>query len=211
MKYLYQIDKLARAVNSFKKVARILSRKSTLIILAGLIIGAGVGVAVLFGFGDNNSIIGIADTGSQNNVSAAPELGAPAPEFELQTLSGERLSLEDFRGKTVLLNFWATWCGPCRVEMPAIQSRFEQHNPELEVLAINFDEPADRVQAYVQELGLTFTVMLDPGGEVQRLYRIRGYPSTYVVDEDGIIRVQHIGLMTEAQLDGFLSQVGVGE
>lgn len=189
----------------------ILGRKSALIILAGLIIGAGVAVALLFGFDDNGPIIGIADTGSENNVSAAPELGAPAPNFELETLSGEQLSLEDLRGKTVLLNFWATWCGPCRVEMPAIQSRFERHYPELEVLAINFDEPQNQVQAYVQELGLTFTVLLDPGGEVQRLYRIRGYPSTYIVDEDGIIRVQHIGLMTEEQLDGFLTQVGVGE
>lgn len=192
-------------------MASIFNRKSILIILAGLIIGAGVGAAVLFGFGDDNALIGIADSGSQDGASAAPALGAPAPDFELETLSGGKLSLEDLRGKTVLLNFWATWCGPCRVEMPAIQSRFEQHHPELEVLAINFDEPANQVQAYVQELGLTFTVLLDPGGEVQRLYRIRGYPSTYIVDEDGIIRVQHIGLMTEEQLDGFLSQVGVGE
>jgi peroxiredoxin len=192
-------------------VASILNRKNILIILAGLIVGAGAGVAILFGFGDSFAYIEIADSGSQNQASVAPALDAPAPNFELETLSGEQLSLEDLRGKTVLLNFWATWCGPCRVEMPAIQSRFERHESELEVLAINFDEPVDQVRAYVQDLGLTFTVLLDPGGEVQRLYRIRGYPSTYIVDEDGIIRVQHIGLMTETQLDGFLSQVGVGE
>lgn len=94
--------------------------------------------------------------------------------------------------------------------MPAIQSRFEQHHSELEVLAINFDEPGDQVQAFVQDLGLTFTVLLDPGGEVQRLYQIRGYPTTYIVDENGVVAVQQIGIMNEQQLDEYLSQVGVG-
>ena len=94
--------------------------------------------------------------------------------------------------------------------MPAIQSRFEQHHSEIEVLAINFDEPSDQVQAFVQDLGLTFTVLLDPGGEVQRLYQIRGYPTTYIVDENGVVAVQQIGIMTEQQLDEYLSQVGVG-
>jgi peroxiredoxin len=91
--------------------------------------------------------------------------------------------------------------------MPAIQSRFEQYSPDLVVLAINFDEPAEEVEAYGEELGLTFPILLDPGGRVQRLYKIRGYPSTYIIDENGILQIQHIGLMSEDQLDGYLSQL----
>ncbi|HZD55102.1 MAG TPA: redoxin domain-containing protein, partial [Anaerolineales bacterium] len=180
------------------------------IILAGLAIGAGLGVLIFFGFGDVNSIPGIQILARQNESRPAPEVDAPAPDFELDTLSGEAVRLSDYRGKTVLLNFWATWCAPCRLEMPAMQSRFEEHKSDLAVLGINFDEPESDVQAFAQELGLTFTILLDPGGEVQKLYRIRGYPSTYFLDADGVVRIEHIGVMTEDQLDGYLSQLGVG-
>lgn len=187
-----------------------MSKRSLLIILAGLAIGAGLGVLILFGFGYVNSIAGIQITSKQNESRLAPEVGSPAPDFQLDTLSGETVRLSDFRGKTVLLNFWATWCAPCRLEMPAIESRFEEHKSDLAVLGINFDEPASDVQAFAQELGLTFTILLDPGGEVQKLYKIRGYPSTYILDADGVVRIQHIGVMTGDQLDGYLSQLGVG-
>jgi peroxiredoxin len=140
-------------------------------------------------------------------IGPSPTVGSPAPPFELETPGGETLSLEDFRGQVVLLNFWATWCGPCRLEMPAIQARYERGG--FEVLAVDFDEPAEQVAAFMEELGLTFPALLDPGGEIQRLYQVRGYPSSFFVDENGIIRVQHIGIMSEAQLDGYLTEMGV--
>lgn len=136
-----------------------------------------------------------------------PEVGAPAPDFTLQTPQGESVSLSDLRGQVVLINFWATWCAPCRVEMPAIQARYNRGG--FTVLAIDFDESADLVQAFVDELGLTFTVLLDPGGDVQNLYRVRGYPTSFFVDADGIIRVFHIGDMSESELDAYLVQLGV--
>ena len=178
-----------------------------LLLLAGLVIGAGLGILILSGINRSASIIGISNTGLLQVASNGPEIDAPAPDFELELLYGEKVGLEDYRGKVVLLNFWATWCAPCRVEMPAIQSRFEQYSPGLVVLAINFDEPAADVAAYAQELGLTFPILLDPGGRVQRLYKIRGYPSTYFIDGNGVLQIQHIGLMSEAQLDGYLSQL----
>ncbi|HEY5572644.1 MAG TPA: TlpA disulfide reductase family protein [Anaerolineales bacterium] len=184
-----------------------MSRRTVLLLLAGLVIGAGLGILVLFGINESGSIIGISNTGLLRGASNGPEIDAPAPDFELEMLSGGKVGLEDFRGQVVLINFWATWCGPCRVEMPAIQSRFEQYSPDLVVLAINFDEPAEEVEAYGEELGLTFPILLDPGGRVQRLYKIRGYPSTYIIDENGILQIQHIGLMSEDQLDGYLSQL----
>jgi peroxiredoxin len=137
-------------------------------------------------------------------------LGEAAPDFELDTLDGRRVRLSDLEGRTVLVNFWATWCGPCRVEMPTIQARFDRFSPDLVVLAVNFKEPESAVRAYVDELGLTFDVLLDPDGRVnQDLYRVRGYPTTLLIDRDGVVRVQHIGIMTENQLDQYLMEVGV--
>lgn len=137
----------------------------------------------------------------------APEVGAQAPDFSLQGLDGDLISLSQFRGRVVLLNFWATWCGPCRLEMPAIQDRYNDGG--FEVLAINFDEPAAQIVPFVAELRLTFPVLLDPGGSVQELYRVRGYPTSFLVDADGVIRFFHIGEMSPEILDNYLAQLGV--
>jgi peroxiredoxin len=144
------------------------------------------------------------------SAEAAPERGAPAPEFALFTPEGEEVKLSEFRGQPVLINFWATWCAPCRIEMPAMQDRFTKYADEgLIILAVDFDEPASDVAAFRDELGLTFSLLLDPGAEIQKLYRVRGYPSSFFVDRDGIIQVQHIGVMTEGQLDENLAQIGL--
>jgi hypothetical protein len=87
----------------------------------------------------------------------------------------------------------------------------ERYAPELAILAVNFDEPADQVQAFADEFGLSLPVLLDPGAEVQALYRVRGYPTTYGVDLEGNVQFIHIGLMTEDQMDGYLAELGVGE
>ncbi len=137
----------------------------------------------------------------------APEVGAVAPEISLQSLQGEHRSLGDLRGQVVLINFWATWCGPCKLEMPAIQARYNDGG--FAVLAVDFNEPADQVRTFVEELGLNFPILLDPGGVVQELYRVRGYPTTFFVDADGIIRVFHIGEMSADILDQYLAQMGV--
>jgi thiol-disulfide isomerase/thioredoxin len=136
----------------------------------------------------------------------APEVGAVAPDFRLQDLNGASVSLGDLRGQVVVLNFWATWCGPCQAEMPMIQESY--NDGEFAVLAINFDESIDKVQGFVNEISLSFPVLLDPGGKIQELYRVRGYPSTYFVDADGVIQFIHIGEMSKANLDSYLAQIG---
>lgn len=187
------------------------TRKDLILITAGLLIGAGLGLLIFLGFFGRDSSAGAAEPLAGRAVPASLVEGSPAPDFQLEDLSGQQVRLSDFQGKTVLINFWATWCGPCRLEMPAIQARFEGHAGDLAVLAVNFDEPAAVVRQYAEELQLTFTILLDPGGEIQRLYRVRGYPTTYFIDQDGKVRIQHIGLMTETQMDAYLSQLGVAE
>jgi cytochrome c biogenesis protein CcmG/thiol:disulfide interchange protein DsbE len=137
----------------------------------------------------------------------SPEVGALAPDFTLTNLGGEQISLNDLRGQVVLINFWATWCIPCRLEMPAIQQRYNDGG--FAVLAVDFNEDAERVQAFVDELDLNLPILLDPGGDVQELYRVRGYPTSFFVDEGGVIRFFHIGEMSADILDDYLAQMGV--
>jgi peroxiredoxin len=190
---------------------RFVVRRELLIVLAGLVIGAGLGILILFGSGVGENLFGTRMSLAGNEAFFIPTTDSPAPDFQLVSLSGETVRLSDLRGIPVLVNFWATWCGPCLLEMPAIQSRYDRHQSEFAVLAVNYDEPIEQVRPYVDQLGLTFDVLLDPAGEVQRLYRVRGYPTTYLVDAEGVIRIQHIGLMSEEQLDRYLAHMGVGK
>jgi peroxiredoxin len=141
----------------------------------------------------------------------APLVGARAPEFSAPTLAGPPIRLSELRGQAVVLNFWATWCEPCRAEMPLLDDRATALAGQgLVVLGVNFDEPEEDVRAYRDELGLSFPLVLDPGGAVQALYRIVGYPTTYFIDAEGIIRAVHLGVLDEALLDDYLAGLGWG-
>ncbi|MCH7588839.1 MAG: redoxin domain-containing protein [Chloroflexi bacterium] len=181
-----------------------------LIITATLIL-AGVAVIYFFAFPSTPRISNELENGENPLSDPSPEVNSPAPDFNLQSVAGETIRLSDLRGQPVLINFWATWCAPCRIEMPALQDRFETYSEEgFAILAVDFDEPAEAVLAFGEEFGLTFDLLLDPGGKIQDLFRIRGYPTSFFLDEQGVIKVVHIGVMTEGQLDGYLAEVGLG-
>jgi peroxiredoxin len=190
-------------------------KNKTLTLVLGLaLIVFGVVIAIAFGLGNESpfgSGGGDPDVTDVASLPIAAQRGSLAPDFELEDINVGLLRLSDFRGKVVLVNFWATWCAPCRFEMPTFQSRFEQFGGDLVVLAVDFDEPPEQVAAFAEELGLTFNVLLDPGGETQNLYQVRGYPSSVFVDPDGVVQVIHIGIMTEGQLDGYLTDIGLLE
>jgi peroxiredoxin len=140
----------------------------------------------------------------------APDVGQFAPNFRLRDPHDRIYELKDFEGNIVLLNFWATWCGPCRLEMPLL----EQHRQELAdenfvILAVNLQESVTAVQAFVDEMGLSFPVLLDEDGHVSEQYRIIGYPSTIIIDSSGRIRTIHIGIISEPQLHEYLGQIGL--
>jgi peroxiredoxin len=191
------------------------SIRTTTLISIFAILAVGLGAFILLSasskpFSDGNEGL-IEEVGNSLDLEVAPFVGAIPPEFSLFNLNGEEVSLSNFSGQPVVINFWATWCAPCRVEMPAIQSRFEKFKDQgLVVLAVDFDEPSDIVSDFRDELGLTFEILLDPGAEVQQLYRNRAYPTTFFIDPNGVIQVQHFGPMTEDQMDDNLAKIGLG-
>jgi len=139
---------------------------------------------------------------------AAPRVGYRAPDFTLPTLDGRPVNLRALEGRVVLINFWASWCPPCREEMPALQSVYAQHKPEhgLEILAVNQMEDPVIVVTFAELLGLTFPIPLDSDGAVSQRYQVRGIPTTFLVDRGGVIRDIVIGgPMSEAYIESKLA------
>lgn len=122
-----------------------------------------------------------------------PELGAAAPDFVLEVAgTGERVRLSDFRGQTVVLNFWATWCVPCRTEMPDFQEAYTRDDGVV-ILAVNSQESDAVVQRFVDEFGLSFPVVMDRENDVRSHYNVIGLPATFFIDPDGVIRGRNFG------------------
>jgi len=138
------------------------------------------------------------------NGKVAPHPGFQAPDFTLQTSQGEMVTLSDLRGQAVIINLWASWCPPCRVEMPELQKVYQAyHDQGLQVLAVNVTSQDDTQAAvkFSAQLGLTFPILLDLDGDVSRAYRLQSLPTTYFVDRDGIIQDVVVGgPMAEALL-----------
>jgi peroxiredoxin len=139
-----------------------------------------------------------------------PAQGEPAPDFVLRDVSGTTVRLSDLRGKVVFVNFWATWCQPCKKELPDIQQLSREYPDDLVVLAINVEEPADDAAAFFEENDLSMAALLDRTGAVYRQYGLRGLPDTFFVDRDGNIAVIAYGYLTEAMMRERLSRAGIG-
>jgi cytochrome c biogenesis protein CcmG/thiol:disulfide interchange protein DsbE len=126
-----------------------------------------------------------------------PDVGKAAPGFSATDMSGRPVSLKELRGQVVLLNVWATWCGPCRDEMPSMERLHRQLGPQgLRIIAVSVDKaPAGpkELTAFARELGLSFTIWHDPSGEIQRTYRTTGVPESFILDRDGVIQKKVIG------------------
>jgi peroxiredoxin len=129
-------------------------------------------------------------------------VGSPAPDFHAATLpdsGGPPASVKhvaDYRGQVVLLNVWATWCAPCRVEMPSIEALHETYGPKgLKVVAVSIDDPGteNAIRAFAKDLGLSFEILHDPSGDIQKAYQTTGVPETFVLGPDGVIRKKVIG------------------
>ncbi len=147
--------------------------------------------------------------GVTTSIGRTPSVGDPAPDFTLKNLAGETINLSDFKGRPVLINFWATWCGPCRIEMPVMDAMYQKYQDEgFVVLAVDVQESITIVQSFVNSMGLTFPILLDLNGEVaDGPYRIRAFPTSYFVGRDGQITAAHRGMMTEPIMQRYMDQV----
>jgi peroxiredoxin len=133
-------------------------------------------------------------TASQNDVNVGSKIGNTAPDFTLPTVDSREISLSDYRGRPVILNFWATWCGPCRYEVPAFKAFYERYpEEEVVIIAISTQDDPDSARGYAIRDGLKFVIPVDPRGTVANMYNVRGMPTTFIIDEDGVITSIKIG------------------
>jgi len=127
-------------------------------------------------------------------AAAATAVGSPAPDFTLRVLDGPNLRLQEQRGKVVLVNFWATWCGPCRKEMPHLNRIADKYRASgLVMLGINVDDDVRNAAELASKLGVKFPVLLDTDKKVSKLYDLNSMPSTLVIDRNGRVRYLHRG------------------
>jgi peroxiredoxin len=130
-------------------------------------------------------------------------------DFTLTDLEGKPWSLKSLQGKVVLVNFWATWCPPCRKEMPDLESLNKQFQKQgLVILAIS-NEDASKVKTFIAEQGISYAVLLDPGRKVNTLFHVMGIPKTFIYDRSGKLAAESIDMRTPKQLLGLLAQAGL--
>ncbi|MFC1991764.1 TlpA family protein disulfide reductase [Chloroflexota bacterium] len=133
--------------------------------------------------------------------------GTLAPDFTLTDLDGNQVSLSDFRGKTVFLNFWATWCPPCRAEMPEMESVYQEYkDKEVVIIGVDIQETEETVRQFVQEGGYSWTFLLDTSGTVAADYEVVAIPTSLFLDKEGIIRAVNVNAMTKREIEAKLAE-----
>ncbi len=154
------------------------------------------------------------DSDAQNSLgvidSWSPETGRPAPDFALlDARDGKTVRrLSDYRGKTVVLNWYASWCGPCRAELPDFEAAYRELDGEVVVLAVNLQESREKAVDMLRTTGATFPAVLDTDGAIANHYGVRGMPTTFFIDRLGILRNSGQGRVTEDALNGELAKLG---
>ncbi len=135
------------------------------------------------------------------------EIGAQAYDFALNDVAGNPVQLSNYAGQPVIINFWATWCGPCRIEMPELEAAYQAHQEDgLVILALDQQEPTEDVANFFEELGLNFTAVLDNEGIVSELYGVANVlPTTFFINRNGEVTAIHRGPMVQSQIDGYLA------
>jgi cytochrome c biogenesis protein CcmG/thiol:disulfide interchange protein DsbE len=164
----------------------------------GIILGVGLSFFVLAGF--NQSTL---------RQTQTADVGGLAPDFKLNSLSGVPMALSQFKGKPVLINFWASWCEPCKQEMPLIESYAKKYSDKLVVIGLDSEESPLIVQDYINRLGIKFTILIDSDGSVSDLFRINGFPTTVFIDPTGRIQAEQIGSLSDESMQRSLSSIGV--
>lgn len=136
------------------------------------------------------------------NTETAPDKKiVMSPDFELQSMDGTMIKLSDLRGKNVIINFWATWCDFCVLEMPDLQKLQDTYKDDLIILAVNVGEKKEEVEKFIKDNNFKLTVLLDTDSSVSSIYGLRSFPSTISVNEKGEVVSAHVGMMTYEQME----------
>jgi peroxiredoxin len=154
------------------------------------------------------SIIGVLfGVFAATSIASSGLEGQAAPDFALKSASGENLRLSEYRGDVVMINFWATWCGPCRQEMPLLDELYARYQRVgFNLLGVNIDDDSRRAMQMVEELGVNFPVLFDARKEVSKLYEVEAMPVTVLVDREGTVRYIHHGYKPGYE-DKYLDQI----
>ncbi len=174
-------------------------------VLAAIVVAAaGIWLFLSNGGDDDPRVLGLLD-------SNKPDVGQPAPDFALVDVRDEDnvIRLSDFRGKVVILNWYASWCGPCRSEMPAFEVAYESLDDDVVFFGVNLQESPESAAAMLEEMAATYPAVLDEDGEVGQRYRVTGLPVTYIIDRDGMVVAGGQGIMTEEALRAELARFGL--
>ncbi|HAD75617.1 MAG: alkyl hydroperoxide reductase [Gemmatimonadetes bacterium] len=140
-----------------------------------------------------------------SDLPSPPQVGDQAPEFQATSLDGTRtVALADYAGQTTLVNLWATWCAPCRFETPYLQAVYEENQDRgLMIVGVSVDSPSalDQVNDFLEEMGVTYDILLDPGMVSTDSFMPQGYPTSYLIDGEGVIRFARIGPIPEGDAE----------
>ena len=185
-----------------KKVSRKANIPAMIILGAGLIL---LGLAAFFAWPRAENNVSAPDSGA--SLTLPVEVDYAAPDLVLSDLDGVEHELTDHLGKVVLVNLWATWCPPCKAEMPTLKAYYEDHAADgFVTIAVNDGDPVDAVAAFVQEYDLTFQVWLDPTYEAtERAFKTLNLPSSFVIDREGYVRLRWVGEIDRVTLEKYVT------
>lgn len=182
----------------------------------GLLIIAAVAVLIwYFEFRDGGTpegisgefgVVELADADNPTGEAPSAEPGRAAPNFTLETLEGGASTLTDWRGSYVLLNFWASWCGPCRGETPELEALWAEHGDSLTLVGVNIQETTGNAQEFVSDFDLTYPIVLDRDGEVTLAYRAKQPPTSVLVGPDGTVLKLYFGRLSSEELDALADE-----
>jgi cytochrome c biogenesis protein CcmG, thiol:disulfide interchange protein DsbE len=174
--------------------------KALLFLLGGLSIGVLLGFSILFNGSNSN-------TASTQHLP--PTVGSPVKDFTLDNLQGEAVKIGGKKGQPLVLNFWATWCPPCKEEMPLLEIYAKTYSGQVTIIGVDYGEEKNVVQQFVEEKQITFPILLDQSGIVSDMFFVRNYPMTFFIDKDGVLRAQHLGQLTQDVMVRYMELIGI--